>query len=200
MHLLHLRMNILFLIAFICSLAGCSISAPHLPTSPYAESQGGAMRNPLEAQRLTLQAADLIESDPDRAELLLREALVADVYHGPAHNNLGVLFLGQDKLYEAANEFEWARKLLPGHPDPRLNLAFTLESAGRYDEALATYGTALEVYPNHLPTIQALTRLQIMRNRADSQTLEFLREIALRSDSIIWRKWAKGQLTRHDEG
>ncbi len=40
------------------------------------------------------------------------------------------MFLGQRKLYEAANEFEWAKKLLPGHPDPRVNLARTLEEAG----------------------------------------------------------------------
>ena len=37
-----------------------------------------------------------------QAEEMLREALTVDLYHGPAHNNLGVLFLRQSKLYEAA--------------------------------------------------------------------------------------------------
>jgi Flp pilus assembly protein TadD len=102
--------------------------------------------------------------------------------------------LQQGKYYEAANEFEWARKLMPGHPDPRMNLALTLEKAGRVDEALATYGTALEVYPNHIPTIQALTRLQIRHNRADDRTAAMLSEIALAGESEQWREWAQRRL------
>ena len=46
-------------------------------------------------------------------------------------------------LYDAAAEFEWARKLMPGHPDPRLNLAITLERAGREEGATAAiHGSA----------------------------------------------------------
>lgn len=70
-----------------------------------------------------------------------------DLYHGPAHNNLGVIYLKKGLLFEAAGEFQWARQLLPGHPDPRLNLALTLETAGKTDDAIATYKTALEVFP-----------------------------------------------------
>ena len=66
-----------------------------------------------------------------------------------------MLFLKQDKLYEAANEFEWAKKLLPGHPDPRVNLALVMERAGRNDEAFANYQAALEVWPNYLPRCRA---------------------------------------------
>ncbi len=161
---------------------------------PYQTSQEGA-RNPLRAQELTHQAAEVIDDEPDKAERLLREALSADLYHGPAHNNLGIVYLTQDKLYEAANEFEWARKLMPGHPDPRMNLALTLERAGRIDEALATYDTALEVYPNHLPTIQALARLQFRHNRTDDRTHGFLKEIALRGQ-VEWQTWARQQMTR----
>lgn len=29
-------------------------------------------------------------------------------YSDHAHNNLGVVYLGQQKLYEASGEFEWA--------------------------------------------------------------------------------------------
>ena len=150
-------------------------------------------RNPLEAQRLNQEAAELLHEDPGRAEALLRRALTADLYHGPAHNNLGVLYLGQGRLYEAAHEFEWAKKLLPGHPDPRMNLALTLERAGRIDEALATYDTALEVYPNHLPTMQALCRAQLRHGRADDRTAGMLDEIALRGETEQWRSWAREQ-------
>lgn len=174
------------------SLAGCASTASKGPYTPLGEVQ----RDPARSQQLMLEAADLIATDPPRAEALLRDALNADLYNGPAHNNLGAVFLSQGKLYEAAGEFEWARKLMPGHPDPRLNLALVLEKAGRTDEALATYATALEVYPAHIPSMQALARLQLRAGRADSRTAEMLDEIALRGESPLWRDWARLQRAR----
>ena len=163
-------------------------------TGPYAPP-AEAMRNPLKAQELNQQAADLMDANPQEAERLLCEALTHDLYFGPAHNNLGVVHLSQGRYYEAANEFEWARKLMPGHPDPRMNLALTLERVGRIDEALATYESALEVYPNHLPTVQALARLQVRYDRSDDRTLGYLEDIALRSEGE-WTRWASNEIIR----
>jgi Tfp pilus assembly protein PilF len=171
----------------LCACSSASRSNPYTP-------QSEAARDPAKAQRLTLEAAEIMDKEPEKAERLLREALTADLWHGPAHNNLGVIALGRGEWYEAASEFEWARKLMPGHPDPRMNLALTLEKAGRVDEALATYGTALEVYPNHVPSMQALARLQIRCDRQDARTEEFLREIALAGDSAQWRQWAQKRI------
>ncbi len=182
----------LFFLTFFLLLPSCAVRTG----SPY-ETLQEVDRNSLKAQELTKQAAELIDRDPQKAERLLRKALTADLYYGPGHNNLGVVYLKQGQLYEAANEFEWARKLMPGHPDPRMNLALTLERAGRIEEALATYGSALEVYPNHLPTIQALCRCQLRHNRSDDRTGEMLNEIALRGETEEWREWARLQMTRH---
>jgi Tfp pilus assembly protein PilF len=172
-------------------LGGCN-AAPR--SAPYAPLTDGD-RDSVKAQRLTQEAAKLTDTDAAKAETLLREALTADLYHGPAHNNLGVLYLKKGELYSAAGEFEWARKLIPGHPDPRMNLALTLERAGRTDEALDTYRTALEVYPDHLPTLQALTRLQVRSGKTDDRTAHMLEEIALRGESERWRQWAQERLT-----
>lgn len=169
--------------------SGCATS----PTGPYTPVTEANRQSSL-AERLTKEGADQMDDDPEKAEKLLRQALTADLYYGPAHNNLGVLFLRQGRLYDAANEFEWAKKLLPGHPDPRMNLAITLESAGRVDEAIAMYGTALEVYPDHIPTVQALTRLQVRSKRTDDRTSRFLQEIALRGETSEWREWAKSRM------
>ena len=168
-------------------LGGCA--APP-SSSPYTV-QDADHRDPRRADELNTRAADLIDPDPAQAEALLREALTADLYHGPAHNNLGTLYLSQGKLYEAAGEFEWARKLLPGHPDPRHNLALTFELAGRYDDALATYAAALDVYPEHLPTIQAMVRLQVRASRADERTAAMLDTVAMRGETNEWREWAR---------
>ncbi|MEQ8845485.1 MAG: tetratricopeptide repeat protein [Phycisphaerales bacterium] len=105
-----------------------------------------------------------------------------------------VLLLERGDLYEAANEFEWARRLMPGHPDPRMNLALTLEKAGRVDEALAQYRRALEVHPGHRPTVQALTRLEVRAGRTNDQTTERLETISLEGETEAWQTWARSQL------
>lgn len=174
------------------TLTGCNASGTRSGSAYSTPTEG--LRDTAKAERLNREAADLIDTKPERAKTLLREALTADLYCGPAHNNLGVLYLAQGKLYEAANEFEWARKLLPGHPDPRLNLALVFESAGRYDQAVAMYTAALEVYPEHLPTAQALTRLQVRSGRTDDRTPGLLEIVALRSEDPAWRDWARLQL------
>lgn len=186
--------NCLVALIMLCATLGaCSTTrtAPYEPANPLA-------RDSQRAHELSSRAAEFIDDDPAKAEELLREALAADLWHGPAHNNLGVLYLKQGKLYEAAGEFEWARTLMPGHPDPRLNLALTLEKAGRIDQALCTYDTALEVYPNYLPAIQALARCQVRYARADDRTDDLLREIQFRANDDAWREWAQQRLIARD--
>ena len=165
-------------------------AAPNGPYQPVSESE----RSALLAEELSHTAADLIYEDPTEAERLLRSALTADIYYGPAHNNLGVLFLEQGKLFEAANEFEWARKLMPGAPDPRMNLALTLETAGRVQDAIEEYQTALEVSPNHVPSMQAFARLLMQRDRKDQRLAALLTKVAMRSESEDWRAWARDQI------
>ena len=170
---------------------GCRSATP----SPYAPLSE-ATRSTARAEALNREAADLMETEAAKAERLLREALTADLFHGPAHNNLGVLFLEQGKLYEAAGEFEWAKKLMPGHPDPRVNLALTLERAGRIDEAFAGYESALEVWPDYLPAIQGLASLTVRTGRQDARLARWLDAIAMRAESVHWREWARARSQR----
>ncbi|HMN96831.1 MAG TPA: tetratricopeptide repeat protein [Phycisphaerales bacterium] len=162
-------------------------------TGPYAPMTEADRRTAL-AERLTGEAVDVMGEDPGRAEALLRDALTADLYHGPAHNNLGVLYLRQGRLYEAAGEFEWARKLLPGHPDPRFNLALTLERGGRLDDALAMYETSTEIAPGFVPSIQAQARVLVRQGRGDARLRPLLEEIAMRGETETWRAWARKEL------
>lgn len=153
-------------------------------------------RDPKKAHELTLEALDVIESDPARAEELMHVALKADSYHGPAHNDVGVLYLRQSRLYEAANEFELARKLLPGSPEPRLNLGLTLEKAGLYERAFEAYDAALEVSPGHIRTIQAIARLTLRTGRKSDRLPGMLEDITLRGETEKWRSWAQEQMSR----
>ena len=162
------------------------------PVGPYT-SQSEAARDTARAEQLNREAADLLGNDDARAEGLLREALTADLFHGPSHNNLGVVYLGQGKLYEAAGEFEWAKKLMPGHPDPRVNLGLVMEAAGRNDEAMASYEAALEVWPGYLPAIQGAASLVLRSGeKNDARLAGWLDEVSLRGDEG-WREWARSR-------
>lgn len=178
------------LVGAVLAIAGCRSEPPVGPYTPPSEDD----RDTARAEDLNRKAADLMKSDPIRAEALLREALAADLFFGPAHNNLGVLFLEQEKLYEAAGEFEWAKKLLPGHPDPRVNLALVMERAGRNAEAMANYEAALEVWPSYLPALQGLASLTLRSGSSEDPSLAgWLQEISLRGENQ-WRTWARGRL------
>ncbi|MBT8240337.1 MAG: tetratricopeptide repeat protein [Acidimicrobiia bacterium] len=179
------------LLLIASTIVGCA-RGPHGPYTTPASTE----RSPLMAERLTQDAIAELSSDREAAEELLRRALTADLFYGPAHNNLGVLYLEQGLLYEAANEFEWSRKLMPGHPDPRLNLAITLERAGRIDDALASYEAAVEVSPDYMPALQGLVRCQIKHQHVDKRTVEMLKRIALRGNTDQWRDWSREQLVR----
>ncbi len=143
------------------------------------------------AEALNREAAELLITDPTAAESLLRKALTSDLFFGPAHNNLGVLHLKQGELYEAASEFEWARKLLPGNPDPRINLAITLERAGRTTDAMDAYKTALEVQPSSVIAMQGAAVLAVRAGRDDAALAGWLKEIAMNGENEAWRAWAR---------
>jgi len=179
-------------------LLGCASNQARGPYQPGSESARDTQRATALNQR-AMPYMDKGDSESlHHAEELLREALTADLYYGPAHNNLGVVFLSRGALFDAAGEFEWARKLMPGHPDPRVNLALTLETAGRNNEAIETYLAAVEVYPDHIAAIQGLARLSIKSGRRDERTPAWLRDIAMRGENEQWREWARSELAlRH---
>jgi Tfp pilus assembly protein PilF len=172
----------------VCMLPSCR-TAPS--TSPYATHAPTASESSLALKR-SQEAMAIWKSDPQAAEALLREALSLDLFCGQAHNNLGVLFLEQGKLYEAAQEFEWAKKLLPGNPDPRVNLGLVLERAGRLEEAYHNYTAALEATPEYLAAIQGAALLACRTQRAEPRLATWLQRIAL-SEDPSWARWAKEQ-------
>ena len=182
-----------FSLAAGTTLCGCSTRHSN---SPYTARESDRPRDSRRADQCNSRAVDLMDSNPEQAEALLREALAADLYHGPAHNNLGVLLLAKGEFYGAAGEFEWGRKLLPGSPDPRINLALTLERAGHTDEALLEYRNALEVRPGHIPATQGLARLEVTSGRRSDDTQQRLKTIALEGETHEWREWAQGELSK----
>ena len=182
-------------IALVAGMAACS-SPQRGPYEPAKEAE----RNTARAEVLNREAADQLGVDDAAAERLLREALTEDLFFGPAHNNLGVVFLRKGELYEAASEFEWARKLMPGHPDPRVNLALCMERAGRVDDALESYEAALQVWPEYLPAVQGIARATVRARRKDPRLARWLEVIAMQGEDDRWRVWAIDQGASRDGG
>ena len=85
------------------------------------------------------------------------------------------------------------------HTDPRVNLALTLERAGRIDEALAGYESALEVWPDYLPAIQGLASLTVRTGKQDARLARWLDAIAMRAESSAWREWARARRLGFDQ-
>ena len=174
------------LVCVFIAVAGCAASKD---AGPYA-SAAVERRDTSAAEALNREAAELLTSQPAAAEALLREALTRDLFFGPAHNNLGVLHLQRGEFYEAASEFEWARKLMPGNADPRINLAITLERAGRAAEAMDAYKAALEVQPGSVVAMQGAAVLAVRAGKSVPALEGWLREIAMNGESAQWREWA----------
>ena len=180
------------------ALAGCGSGA----RGPYA-SQGAQARDPARAEQLYREAQAQLAGTPSAAdqtaaEQTLREALGYDLYLGPAHNNLGVLLLRQDKLYDAAEEFEWARKLLPGNPEPRVNLAIALERGGKHADAIDAAKAALEVAPGNLAAMQTIAYVQVREGITDAALPGYLTAIVQRGDPA-WSGWARNRLLEKAE-
>jgi tetratricopeptide (TPR) repeat protein len=176
----------LLALSILLLLSACGSSA----RGPYS-STGEQRRDSVKAEQRYQEALGQLDKDPVAAEAGLREVLGWDLYHGAAHNNLGVLLMKQGKLYDAAEEFEWARKLMPGHPEPRVNLAMALARGGKVTDALDAAKTALEVSPGNLWAIQTVAYLQVTNDLTDDGTSKLIDSIVMRSTDAKWRGWAE---------
>ena len=130
----------------------------------------------------------------DQAEQCLREALLADVSFGPAHNTLGKVYFDQKKFYLAAWEFEYAMKTMPNRPEPSNNLGLVYEAVDQLDNAIAYYQTATALAPENPQYLGNLLRARIRRGEVPQSMEAELRHLIFIDDRQPWVDWAKKQL------
>lgn len=131
--------------------------------------------------------------DYDAAQAALENAVEADAFSGIAHNNLGLAYYQQGKLYLAARQFQLAAKLLPYNPEPINNLGLVLESAGRLDESADQFEQALSLQPDNPQFIGNLARARLRQGDRGQQTLELIDELVLKDTRPDWLDWARRQ-------
>jgi Tfp pilus assembly protein PilF len=128
------------------------------------------------------------------AEKVLKAALTADVFFGPAHNNLGTVYYRQKKFYLAAWEFQYAAKLMLHSPEPRNNLGLVFEAVGRLDEAAKWYDEALAIEPDNPELIGNLARTLVRSGYKDDRTRQVLSDLVMKDTRPDWVAWAREQL------
>ena len=161
----------------------------------YATVAASPDRDTAAARRHTRIATQLMEDDKlDDARKELKAALAADLFFGPAHNNLGSLYLKQKRYYLAAWEFQYAAKLMPNQAEPRNNLGMVFETVGRLDEAQQWYDKALALSPEAVEIAANLARIHTRKNINDERTRQLLAMVVMKDQRSEWVEWARQRL------
>lgn len=165
---------------------GLSTAVPY-STRPAADGAFDAQAKDLNSKGLrSFEAGDL-----PKAEKYLREALEADVNFGPAHNNLGQIYLARHQLYLAAWEFEYAANLMPELAEPLINQGLAYETGERIDRAAEIYQIAYAKFPHHPHAISSLVRARIKQDASPDEIAFLLDELIMHDGRQEWVEWAK---------
>lgn len=186
--------NALLLLLASTLLAACQ---PHnLPAQSDYQTVGKVPnRDTDKAQQSNDEALKLLDKkDYAGAERLLKQALAQDVMFGPAHNNLGLLYFRQSKLYLAAWEFQYATKLMPGHPEARNNLGLVFEASGKLEQAIGSYEEAMKAEPDNAQFVGNLARARIRRGDSDTDVRPLLEKLVAIDTRPDWTHWAREKL------
>jgi len=184
--------------AFVASiLAGCHLGRHEPSGENYRTVAADPRRDTESARAETVRGRALLEAGRlDQAEAAFKDALQADLFYGPAHNNLGTVYYRQKRHYLAAWEFQYAAKLMPARPEPKNNLGLVLEAVGRLDEAAGHYERALALASDSPELAGNLARCRIRQGRRDDETRELLQKVAMKDPRGEWADWARMQLIR----
>jgi tetratricopeptide (TPR) repeat protein len=165
----------------------------------YRTIRADPLRDTPQAQALNTRGLEKLNDEQlDAAAELFGEALEADVTYGPAHNNLGKVYLAQKDLHRAALEFQAAIELMPDHAAPVNNLALTWEQAwvadpqvGSLDKAIALYRKAVELDPRSIEYKANLARALDRRGDRSDELRQLVAQIIEHDTRADWLIWAK---------
>ena len=178
-------------------LTACSPFAHHSPksyTTVVADSNHDAEKARADCER----AAEFFDKgNLDKAEAALQDALIADVSYAPAHNNLGHIYFEQGRLYLAAWEFEYARRLLPESAEVTNNLGMVYEAADQIPRAIELYRMAHALDPGNPEYTGNLARALLRSGQDPTKVTELLQDLVFNDTRPEWVAWARDQLNLH---
>lgn len=150
------------------------------------KDKGAGSTNTIDVDKLFRDGSYAMQQrDFLRAQELFEKVIAARPGYKEAHNNLGLAFLGQNKISAGIAEFHKAEDLSPNDTKSYQVLASYLMATGHKEEAIEEWRRLLKVEPeNHQASTQVTTLLFQMGKYADAA--EFL-EAAVRAspDSAV---------------
>jgi len=114
------------------------------------------------AQALVGGAASILDSNPRKAETLLRKASGLDPQNSEAYYYLGKLYASKKDYSKAIKAYEKAIDLDPRSPDAFFNLGFIYYSTKKYSRAEKMFSTVVELRPFYLD--EAYFNLSVVQN------------------------------------
>jgi Flp pilus assembly protein TadD len=136
-----------------------------------------------------LQAGDL-----QQAEAAFKQALTADIEYGPAHLNLGAVYLQRGQYHLAAIESDAAAKLMPGHPGPPNNIGLAYFRDGKAHESVEYFRKAVELAPENVEYRANLVRSLVARGDRTQEVVTLLQQVVAEDRRPAWIDWAQDQL------
>jgi tetratricopeptide (TPR) repeat protein len=97
----------------------------------------------------------------DEARKLFEKAIAADPKIPNGHNQLGLMYLREEKWAEAAKAFEEAIKADPDWSNYHYNLGRALRGAGNLKDARDAFKRAIEIYQSHPRSQAELDELEL---------------------------------------
>ena len=173
-------------------VAGCHAFPSKTLVVPYDTQTPDNSKFTQEARTLNARGVDAFNNDNlPKAESLFRDALKADNAFGPAHNNLGQIYLARHQLYLAAWEFEYASNLMPDWVEPIIGQGLAYETGEKLDRAIEFYRLAYDHQPKHPIAISSLIRAMIKQDEDPAEIAFLLDELIMIDGRQEWVQWAK---------
>lgn len=108
--------------------------------------QDPAAKKPVEEKINLLSAKQaLMNKDTAGAETLLKKIVDVNPDHYLSHYYLALIYSGENKLEEAAHEYQEVLRVVPTHANSHLSLGLVYEQLRREEDALTEYRAALRL-------------------------------------------------------
>lgn len=125
-----------------------------------------------------------------RAIVLYKQALQLDPNFPDAWNSLAYCYARTGDFDEASEAMERYAKLLPGEPNPHDTYGEILMMAGRYQQALAEYHTALKLDPAFVESQRGIADTLAVMGREKEARQEYATAITKVNDKAEGERWS----------
>ena len=142
------------------------------------------------SDRLNDEASQFLESDPEKAEALLKEAIDLDPDNVQSYKKLGLMYVKLKDYPKGIVAYQRAAELAPGSPDAFFNLGYIYAIIKDYPQAEKMYSKVLEKDPPYLDeALFNLAMVQDMQGKKSQCMANLERAITINPDNQRAKKY-----------